>query len=505
MLGSLTGRQDWQDRGMTESFPRQQARTRRFSLGVPRSFRIAPDGSRVAFLRSKTGTDPLTCLWQLHLSSADTAAAQEELVADPAALDAAEGDLPAAEKARRERVREQAGGIVGYATDRDLRVAVFALGGRVYLAELADLGQPAGPPREIPVPAPALDPRPDPDGGRIGYVSAGALHVIDVATGADRVLAGPAGQAWLGYGLAEFIAAEEMGRLRGYWWAPDGSAILTARVDESPVQRWHIADPARPARPVADIGYPAAGTANADVSLLFARLDGSQAEVRWNHDTFPYLATVSWAGEGEGEGDGDAAGPLLVVQTRDPRRMRLLQADPATGETTLIREDTDPRWLDIVPGVPARTSSGQIAWTADAGGARRLLLGTAEEHQTGAATAVTPATLQVRDVLGTDGNTVLFTASGNDPAEIGLWLYRQDTGPQVLSPPGGVHGGTRSGGTTVLVSRTLADPGPAVQILQETSTPARTADIEVRAERPSLPAPEPDLFPAGPEQIRCAL
>jgi dipeptidyl-peptidase-4 len=479
---------------MTESFPRQQARTRRFSLGVPRSFRIAPDGSRVAFLRSKTGTDPLTCLWQLHLSSADTAAAQEELVADPAALDAAEGDLPAAEKARRERVREQAGGIVGYATDRDLRVAVFALGGRVYLAELADLGQPAGPPREIPVPAPALDPRPDPDGGRIGYVSAGALHVIDVATGADRVLAGPAGQAWLGYGLAEFIAAEEMGRLRGYWWAPDGSAILTARVDESPVQRWHIADPARPDRPAADIGYPAAGTANADVSLLLARLDGSQAEVSWDRAEFPYLVTVSW----------DSAGPLLVVQSRDQRRMRLLEADPATGETTLIREDTDPRWLDIVPGVPARTSDGQIAWTADAEGARRLLLGTAGEHRAGTAATVTPPTMQVRDVLGADGNTVLFTASGDEPAEIGLWLYREETGAQQLSPPGGVHGGTRSGGSTVMVSRTLADPGPAVQVLRDAGTADR-ARIAVRAEQPSLPAPQPDLFPAGPEQIRCAL
>jgi dipeptidyl-peptidase 4 len=484
---------------MTESFPRQQARTRRFTLGVPRSFRVSPDGSRVAFLRSKTGTDPLTCLWQLHLAEA---AAQEELVADPAALDAAEGDLPAAEKARRERVREQAGGIVGYATDRDLRVAVFALGGRVYLAELADLGQPAGPPREIPVQAPALDPRPDPDGGRIAYVSAGALHVIDVATGADRVLADPDGQPQLVYGLAEFIAAEEMGRLRGYWWAPDGSAILTARVDESPVQRWHIADPARPDRPAADIGYPAAGTANADVSLLFARLDGSQAEVRWDRTQFPYLATVSWAREGEGE-EGDAARPLLVVQSRDQRRMRLLRADPASGETTLIREDTDPKWLDIVPGVPARTSDGRIAWTADADQARRLLLGTAAEHQSGTAAAVTPATLQVRDVLGTDGNTVLFTASGNDPAEIGLWLYRNESGPEQLSPPGGVHGGTRSGGTTVLVSRTLADPGPAVHILRDSQKPA--ARIEVRAEQPSLPAPEPDLFPAGPEQIRCAL
>ncbi|HEY2130099.1 MAG TPA: S9 family peptidase, partial [Streptosporangiaceae bacterium] len=173
---------------MTESFPRQQARTRRFSLGVPRSFRVAPDGGRVAFLRSKTGTDPLTCLWQLHVATG-----QEELVADPAALDAAEGDLPAAEKARRERAREQAGGIVGYATNRDLRVAVFTLGGRVYLTELADLGSPAGPPQEIGVRHPAHDARPDPDGRRIAYVSAGALHVIDVRTGQDQVLADPGG------------------------------------------------------------------------------------------------------------------------------------------------------------------------------------------------------------------------------------------------------------------------------------------------------------------------
>ncbi len=540
MLGSLTGRRDWQDRGMTESFPRQQARTRRFSLGVPRSFRVAPDGSRVAFLRSKSGTDPLTCLWQWHLDTG-----QEELVADPAALDAAEDDLPAAEKARRERAREQAGGIVGYATDRDLRLAVFTLGGRVYLAELAERGSagpgghprgapragragraggntpaarppsPAGPPQEIGVRRPAHDARPDPDGRRIGYVSAGALHVIDVRTGQDRVLADPAGQPGVTYGLAEFIAAEEMGRLRGYWWAPDGSAILAARVDERPVPRWHIADPANPDRPAADIGYPAAGTANADVALLLLTLDGSQAEVSWDRAAYPYLAAVSW----------DAAEPLLVVQTRDQRRMRLLQADPATGETTLIREDTDPKWVDIVPGVPARTSDGRIVWTADAEGARRLLLGTAAEHQSGTAGPVTPATLQVRDVLGTDGDSVLFTASGDEPAEIGLWLHHPRRGLRKISPDGGVHGGSRAGGSTVLVSRTLAEPGPAVHVFREDGSPQaaredrspRTAGdddgipnapagrIAVLAEQPNLPPPRPELFQAGQPQIRSAL
>ncbi|MCZ9344940.1 hypothetical protein NGM37_45055, partial [Streptomyces sp. TRM76130] len=46
--------------GMTtepESFPKRHARTQRFTLGAPRSFAVAPDGSRVAFLRSASGTD----------------------------------------------------------------------------------------------------------------------------------------------------------------------------------------------------------------------------------------------------------------------------------------------------------------------------------------------------------------------------------------------------------------------------------------------------------------
>ena len=120
---------------MTESFPRQQARTRRFSLGVPRSFTVAPDGSRVAFLRSKGADDPVTCLWQLHVATG-----QEELVADPAALDPAGEDLSPQEKARRERAREQSGGIVGFAADRALSVAAFALAGRVYVTGLGPSG-----------------------------------------------------------------------------------------------------------------------------------------------------------------------------------------------------------------------------------------------------------------------------------------------------------------------------------------------------------------------------
>ena len=292
---------------MTDSFPRQEARTRRFSLGAPRSFRVSPDGRRVVFLRTSSGTDPVTCLWVL-----DVISGRERLVTDPRTLGLDEDNLPAAERARRERVRESAGGIVAYATDRDVTLAVFALSGHVYTVPLTTgpLTADGGPVRAVATQTPALDPRPDPTGRRLAYVCSGALRVTGLDGGDDVAVADPQGAHGVTFGLPEFIAAEEMDRQRGYWWSPDGSALLVARADETPVTWWHIADPAHPERTPAEVAYPAAGTPNAEVSLLLARLDGSQSPVETGSAEFPYLVTVNWEDESE---------PLIVVQSRDQR------------------------------------------------------------------------------------------------------------------------------------------------------------------------------------------
>ena len=174
--------------GMTDGFPRQQAKTQGFSLGAPRSFQISPDGSRVAFLRSKGGDDPVTCLWVL-----DAGTGHERLAADPATLGAPGAAMTDQERAIRERTRERAAGIVGFATDAALTVAAFTLAGRVYLA---DLTGPASP-RAVPARAPAFDPRPDPTGRRVAYVCEGALRVTELATGADTEIIGPDGQPGL--------------------------------------------------------------------------------------------------------------------------------------------------------------------------------------------------------------------------------------------------------------------------------------------------------------------
>jgi len=484
---------------MTESFPRQEARTRRFTLGVPRAFQVSPDGARVAFLRGMGGADPVTCLWVLDVGSGT-----ERLVADPRTLGADEEDLPPAERARRERVREQAGGIVAYACDRAVTMAAFALSGHVFAVPLTD-GSQAGRPqtgspqtgspvtgpgaaRQVMTRTPALDPRPDPAGRRLAYVCDGALRVASLADGGkDRVIADPRGAPGVTFGLPEFVAAEEMDRHRGYWWAPDGSALLVARVDETPVTRWHIADPARPEREAAAVAYPAAGTPNADVSLLLARLDGTSAAVQVDWHAFPYLVTAHWQ---------DGHDPLIVVQSRDQRRMRILGVDAASGTTTVLHEEGDPRWLEIVPGVPAWTADGRIVWTRDEQDTRRLVLAAPGLEPV----PVTPPGLQVRGVLDVDGDFVLFQASG-DPAEVGLWSYGP-AGLRRVGEGGGTEGGTRGGGTTVTWRRSLDQDGVTVRV----SRPGRpAADIASLAEHPALATPSPVLFRAGPRQIVTAV
>jgi dipeptidyl-peptidase-4 len=469
---------------MTDSFPRQDARTRHFTLGVARAFRVSPDGKTVAYLRTRGGADPVTCLWVLEVDSG-----QERLVADPGTLGGSEEDLPPEERARRERVREQAGGIVAYATDQAVTTAAFALSGRVYAVPLAGDG---GPPRQLATRTPALDPRPDPAGQRLAYVCGGALRVTGLAgDDEDRALADPGGAAGVTFGLPEFIAAEEMGRERGYWWAPDGSALLVARADQTPVARWHIADPAHPDRPPAEVAYPAAGTPNADVSLLLVRLDGTSVAVDTGGAMFPYVVTACWS---------DGHDPLVVVQSRDQRTMRILGVEPGSGQARVLHEDTDPRWLEIVPGVPAWTKDGQIVWTRDEQDTRRLVI-TAPGQQP---VPVTPPGLQVRGVLDVDGDTILFQASA-EPTEITLWTYGPPGLHRVAHLDGqdpGVEGGTRAGGTTVTWRRSLDDDGVTVLVHRDGAPPTAIASL---AERPGLPVPRPVLFGAGPRQIRTAV
>ncbi|MFD5070277.1 alpha/beta fold hydrolase [Streptomyces sp. NPDC058369] len=453
----------------------------RFTLGTPRAFTVSPDGGRVVYLRSGSGTDRSGGLWVLDVS--EGAAPRERLVADPAALLGGSAErLSAQERARRERSREGSAGIVGYAVDAAAELAAFALSGKVYVAGLRE-----GTARALPVPGPVIDPRPSPDGRHVAYVSKGALRVVSTAGEADRALAEPE-DAHVTYGLAEFIAAEEMQRHQGFWWSPDSDRLLVARVDDSPVRRWWIADPAHPDRRPAEVAYPAAGTPNAVVGLHVVDLDGKRTEVVWDRARFPYLARVHWSSYGA---------PLLLVQARNQESQLCLAVDPETGATRTVHADEDPVWLELFPGVPAWAPDGRLVRIADEGGARVLAVGDRP---------LTGAQLHLQSVLDIGDSDVLVTASAGEEAaapETGeSHVYRvNELGVERVSEGVGVHTAVRSGRVTVLVSATPERPGTTARVLRDGKEIAVVAN---HAERPVLSA-RPVLTEGGARRIPCAV
>ena len=451
-----------------DSFPRQQARTRRYTLGRPRTFAIAEDGSRVAFLRSRASDDPVGCLWVF-----DVAAGAERLIVDPAG--SGDAHLSAEERDRRERRRESLTGVTDYASDRDLSMAAYAMDGRLFAADLVNGGA-----RPIQIgAADPFDPRPDPSGRRIAYVADGALRVVDADGSNDQELVSdPDPDVY--WGQAEFVAAEEMERQRGYWWSPEGERIAVTRVDDRPVRIWHIASPIDPEAPPRAVRYARAGTDNSIVTLAIVDMDGGRVDVSWDREAFPYLVTVDWGKNG----------PLtLLVESRDQRTMQILRVDPDTGATDLIREDRDERWLDITVGVPAWLADGRLVRTVDADDTKRLAFDD---------DLVTPIGLQVAQVLDV-GDGVVFRAN-EDPTETHVWRIDAAGALTRLTHDPGVHIAVVGGNVAVVTSATM-DGLPTASVLVD-GEPVGT--IASTTEEPFLTA-KPTFFVGGERDLRMAL
>ncbi|MER6994237.1 prolyl oligopeptidase family serine peptidase [Streptomyces sp. NPDC000410] len=465
------------------SFPRQYARTQRFTLGAPRAFTVSPDGSRVVFLRSPSGTERAYRLWVLDLDGPPGQEARERVAADPdVLLGGAVEELPAEERARRERSREGSGGIVGYAVDQAAELAAFALSGRLFTAELR-----AGTARELPAAGPVVDPRPSPDARYVAYAAGGALRVIGADGDGDRALAEPE-DAGTTYGLAEFVAAEEMSRSRGFWWSPESDRLLVARADVAPVQRWWIADPAHPDREPAGVAYPAAGTPNAEVRLYVVGLDGARTEVLWDRVRYPYLARVHWS---------SAGAPLLLVQSRDQHTALYLGVDAESGATRTVHVDEDPVWVELPSGAPAWAPDGRLVRIAEEGGARVLAVGDRP---------LTGAQLHVRAVLDVGDTDVLISASAGEDAaapETGeIHVYRvSELGIERVSEGVGVHSAVRSGPVTVLSSARPDVSGAVVRVLRDGKP---VATVGSYAEKPVL-SPRARFIEGGARRIPCAV
>ncbi|ALJ08605.1 S9 family peptidase [Brevundimonas sp. DS20] len=416
---------------------------------VAKGVSLSPDGQLVAFLRSREDNVDVQDLW-----AAPTGEGEPYKLIDARALVPDAGELSEAEKARRERMRISARGVVEYAWDQQGRYILAPLEGDIFLASRAD-----GKVRRLTeTEADEIDAKVSPKGNFVSWVRDQNLVIYDLATGKETPITDD-GAGLITWATAEFIAQEEMDRDTGYWWSPDERYIALTRVDESPVDVVPRFEITGGGATMVEQRYPRAGRPNALVELYVRDLQsGARVKVDLGSNTDIYLARVDWSGDGK----------TLYVQrqSRDQKTLDLLSVDPATGASRVILSQKAQAWVDLNNDFHV-LPDGRFIWSNEDSGWRHLYL---YDRNGRRIRAITHGDYPVKHLDGVNERTgeVYFTASMRDGKELPIeqQMFRaslnRTVDPVAVTPAGGWWNVSVNGPATAYVGN-YSDPATPPQ------------------------------------------
>jgi dipeptidyl-peptidase-4 len=431
-----------------------------------RGVAVSPDGRLVTYLRAKPENQQVLDLWAAPVDGGEP---RRLVDADALSTGAA---LSEAEIARRERMRISSRGVVSYSWDEQGRRLLVPVDGDLWVAEAAT-GQTR---RLTQTPGDEIDAKVSPQGRFVSYVRDANLYLQPLDGGPERALT-TGGGGVLSYGVAEFIAQEELDRDTGYWWSPDESRVAYTRVDESGVDVIPRFDIGPKGTTVVEQRYPRAGRPNARVDLLIANLaGGAPVPVDLGTNADIYLARVDWSKDGR----------TLYVQrlSRDQERLDLLAVDPATGRSRTILTETSRHWINLNNDFRA-LSDGGFLWASERSGYNHLY----RYRPDGTLAAqLTSGDWPVRGVSGLDerGGRVFFLASTDDPTQQHLYSadFARPAAPRRITSGQGQWSATVASGGFV---GTYADPRTPPNTALYSLDGRRLRWIEENALRPGHP------------------
>ena len=422
---------------------------------------VAPDGSRVTFLRGKDRDRNRLDLWEYDIASGQT-----RLLVDSSVVLPGEEVLSDEEKARRERQRIAAlSGIVDYQWSPDGKALLFPLGGELYFYDLTKSGRDAV--RKLTNGGGfATDPKISPKGGFVSFIRDRNLWVIDLTSGEEVQLTRD-GSDTIGNGVAEFVADEEMDRHTGYWWAPDDSAIAFARIDETPVpvQKRYEVYPDR--TEVVEQRYPAAGDPNVRVQLgVIAPKTG--AKPRWidlGKDPDIYLARVDWR---------DPQRLTFQRQSRDQKKIELIETTLTNGTPRTLVTETSTTWVPLHNDLRF-LKDGRFLWSSERSGFEHLYIAS-EDGST--LTALTQGEWVVDGLLAIDETAGLAYVSGTRDGATEAHVYAVPLSggePRRLTQAPGMHAATFARNASVFVDSWSSDTTlPQIELFKADGTKLAT-------------------------------
>jgi dipeptidyl-peptidase-4 len=419
---------------------------------APVQAKLSPGGKFVTYLKASATSQEVLDLWAQPLPAGEPFA----LVTASALLGGAEQKLTEAEKMALERKRISQRGITGYGWcgDDDTKL-LFPFSGDLYLAELGGsapkvtrLTTDDGVPEQNPVCTR--------NGDAVAFVKGGNVVVHEFKAGRAKALTKGASETRF-FGLAEFIAEEELDRHEGFWWSPDGTKLLVLEVDESrvgiKVRPQIFADRTE----MVSQRYPAAGETNAVVTAhVIDRKTGARTTVKLPPKTthpVEYIARAGFLGDGT---------PYLQGLSRDQTALWFFVVDK-TGKATALFEEKDADWVDVHSDLRS-LDDGALLWSTEQSGRNQLVR---IDRQTGARTPLTTQPEAVADVVCAKDGRVVFAGFADRGRSLHLFERATDGAVRVLTSGQASHMATADGACgRLLVTRSTWGVPPTTSLVE---------------------------------------
>lgn len=323
----------------------------------PRSLKVAPDGKRVTYLQGKQSDYERLDLWEYNIASGES-----RLLFDSDELSSGEETLSDEEKARRERMRLSGTGIVSYQWSADGTALLFPMGGDVFYHKLGEQGAK----QLLNTEAFETDIKLSPKGNYISFIRDQNLYVKHIASGEETAITTNGGGN-LKYGMAEFVAQEEMGRMTGYWWSPDEQYIAFTEVDETPVDIITRSEIYADEIKMIEQKYPSAGTPNVKIRLAIQHLKTEQRKwVDLGKDEDIYLARGKWMPDSEHF--------TYQWQNRTQQELELRSVNVKTNSQDVILTESSNTWVNLHDDFTFINQGKQFIWASERDGFKHLYL-----------------------------------------------------------------------------------------------------------------------------------